>query len=612
MTTVSTNSFDSKATSGRPVDSGPGPLLQVLQKPANFLLRKTLRHVIGMPQLRRFPAVARPILFAMRWHHARSDAYPDWQPLLDKDGHRWSSARLQAQTGPRILMASSVGAHTTVVTLESIIAAALTLRGANVDVLLCDEALPVCIDCSVSAYGDVARFVKEGPARDLCRDCRWPAERVYKALGLTVHRYGEWLTPSDREEARATANALSADAIPAYTRDGMAIGEQALAGALRFFAVGSLDAESHGEAVLRRYLESALLTALATRRVVQSGGYATLVATHGIYVPWGLVGEAARASGTHVVNWCAAYRKGHYLFSHDRTYHHELVTEPNDRWDAQPLSQAEDDELAAYLAARRGGRGDWRAVHHARCHDPHEAARRLGLDPEKPIIGLLTNVIWDAQVHYPNRAFPSMLEWLVQTCDYFSRRQDLQLLIRLHPSEVTGAPATRQPVLPVLRQRLPKLPPNIFVVPPDCDMSTYALMDLCNAAIIYATVTGIELTSVGLPVIVAGEAWIRNKRIAHDASTVDDYFAILDELPFPGRLTTEQLARAKRYAYHFFFRRLIPLAATRIGPTQQSPRLNLGTLDELLPGTCRGLDTICNGILEHRPFVLPRTVNAFC
>ena len=59
---------------------------------------------------------------------------------------------------------------------------------------------------------------------------------------------------------------------------------------------------------------------------------------------------------------------------------------------------------------------------------------------------------------------------------------------------------------PALQSSVPRLAPNIFVVPPESDMSTYVLMSLCNAAIIYSTKMGVELTSVGLPVIVAGEA----------------------------------------------------------------------------------------------------------
>ena len=154
------------------------------------------------------------------------------------------------------------------------------------------------------------------------------------------------------------------------------------------------------------------------------------------------------------------------------------------------------------------------------------------------MIGLLTNVSWDAQLHYPANAFPNMLEWLVQTCEYFATRPDLQLLIRVHPAEISGFPPSRQPILGELRERLPQLAPNIFVVPPESGMSTYALMSLCNAAIIYGTKMGVELTSVGLPVIVAGEAWIRNKGLTHDASSPEEYFRLLDQLPFaerPGR-----------------------------------------------------------------------------
>jgi hypothetical protein len=197
-----------------------------------------------------------------------------------------------------------------------------------------------------------------------------------------------------------------------------------------------------------------------------------------------------------------------------------------------------------------------------------------------------------------------MLEWLVQTCEYFARRPDLQLLIRVHPAEISGFPRSRQPILQELARRLPVLAPNIFVVPPESDMSTYVLMSLCNAAIIYSTKMGVELTSVGLPVIVAGEAWIRNKGVTHDASSPADYFRILEQLPFAERLGDGQLARARRYAYHFFFNRMIPLPF--IEPKAGYPiyRLKLDRLQQLLPGQSQGLDTICQGILRREPFVL--------
>jgi hypothetical protein len=312
----------------------------------------------------------------------------------------------------------------------------------------------------------------------------------------------------------------------------------------------------------------------------------------------------ARQEGVHVSTWNVAYRKRRFIFSHDDTYHHTLMTEPRHHWEHTPLSPAQDRELTKYLASRREGLFDWIVFHRARRQDPDDIARRIGLDPAKPAIGLLTNVTWDAQLHYPANAFPNMLEWLVQTCEYFGTRPDLQLLIRVHPAEISGFPKSRQPILQELRKRLPVLPPNIFIVPPESDMSTYVLMSLCNAAIIYSTKMGVELTSVGLPVIVAGEAWIRTKGVTHDASSPADYFRILGQLPFTDRLAPSQLARARRYAYHFFFNRMIPLPF--IEPKAGYPiyRLKLDRLRQLLPGESRGLDTICDGILGREPFML--------
>ena len=554
--------------------------------------------------IRRLPRLWRATRLARRWYHARFGAYPDWQVQSAADSALWASARSAAKGGPRVLMATTIGSYAHGITLESAVAAALTFRGAEVHALLCDGVMTACAECEASLYTDVDRFVRHGPQRDLCQDCTWPAERVYEELGLKVHRYSDWLSREDRLEAKRLAAVHPFTGIRSLAIDGLAIGEHAHAGALRFFATGSLDNEPAAEPVLRRYLESALLTAFATRRLFRGVGFTSTVLTHGIYVPWGILGEVARQEGVHVSTWNVAYRKRRFIFSHDDTYHHTLMTEPRHHWEHAPLSPSQDRELTKYLASRREGLFDWIVFHRARRQDPQDIARRIGLDPAKPAIGLLTNVTWDAQLHYPANAFPNIVEWLVQTVQYFATRPDLQLLIRVHPAEISGFPPSRQPILDELRKHVPALPSNIIVVPPESDMSTYALMSLCNAAIIYGTKMGVELTSIGLPVIVAGEAWIRNKGLTHDASSPAEYFRILETLPFRDRLGPAQLARARQYAYHFFFNRMIPLPF--IAPRAGYPiyRLKLDRLQQLLPGASSGLDTICAGILNRQPFVM--------
>jgi hypothetical protein len=177
----------------------------------------------------------------------------------------------------------------------------------------------------------------------------------------------------------------------------------------------------------------------------------------------------------------------------------------------------------------------------------------------------------------------------------------------VHPAEISGFPPSRQPVLGELRTAIAQLPANIVVVPPESELSTYALMSLCNCVIIYGTKTGVELTSRGIPVIVAGEAWIRNKGLTCDASSPQEYFRILDGLPFTARLDATMIARARRYAYHFFFNRMIPLPFIEPHAGNAIYRLKLNTVRHLLPGESAGLDTICSGILRRTPFVLGDT-----
>jgi hypothetical protein len=129
-------------------------------------------------------------------------------------------------------------------------------------------------------------------------------------------------------------------------------------------------------------------------------------------------------------------------------------------------------------------------------------------------------------------------------------------------------------------------------------------MQKCNSVIIYGTKTGVELASMGIPVIVAGEAWIRNKGLTIDISSETEYFDLLDRLPLPaGSISPERVNDARKYAYHFFLRRMIPVKSVKPVDDKVPFRTNVLSLKALLPHEDPGLDVICDGILEGTPFV---------
>jgi hypothetical protein len=558
-------------------------------------LKKSLRSYASQkPALDRFLR-----LHYFRNFRAARTGYPDWKTVLSADPGLWRESLAGTGRKPKVLVATSIGAHLAGTTL-----AALTLRGAEVHSLLCDSALPACQDCNSTWYPDLKRFAERGPASDLCQSCFSPAAAMYRELGVRLHRYSEYLTPDDHREAEEVA-AAPFSGIKGLKWRGIAVGEHAWAGALRFFARADLAGEPQGEAVLRRYLRAAVLTAAATERLLERNAFDVAVFHHGIYVPQGLIGEVCRKRGVRVVNWNPAYRKKCFIFSHNETYHHGLMNEPAAAWENMPWDRRMDEDLERYLESRRKGSEDWIWFHEAPQFDFDGFARRAGIDASKPCVGLLTNVMWDAQLHYPANAFPGMREWILGTIDHFAKRPDLQLLIRVHPAEVRGTLPSRQKVVDEVRKARPALPKNVFLIPPEDPVSTYSVMEKCNAALIYGTKTGVELAGLGLPVIVAGEAWIRNKGITSDARTAGEYYALLDGLPLKSGLEPEKRARARKYAYHFFFRRMIPLEFMEPKVSDAPYRLGNVRLADFQPGKSRGLDVICDGILKGSEFIYP-------
>jgi hypothetical protein len=391
---------------------------------------------------------------------------------------------------------------------------------------------------------------------------------------------------------------LKRAATPSADRAPADLAEHAMAGTLKFYGRADLDGQPRAADILERYTESAAMTARAAHRLATELCPDVAVSDHGIYVPQGVVCDELRARGVRIVTWMQGYRRGTFLFSHDETYHRTMVKEDPVQWEAMPWDAQRRRDIERYLLARRTGLGDWTTFIRGRViSDPADIRRLLHLDPNRPLYALFTNVAWDAQLHFVDNAFPSQLHWLKATLQWFAQHLDRQLVIRVHPAELRGR-VSRQRVADDVARIMPVLPPNIRVVAPDSAISTCELGEMADAALIYGTKVGIELAAFGVPVVVAGEAWVRGKGFTIDVRSPQEYLRALDRLPVGVRLDDVARERALRYAYHVFFRRMIQLRIR-----DQRGHFTISSLSQLMPGVDPGLDVICDGILHATPFL---------
>lgn len=176
----------------------------------------------------------------------------------------------------------------------------------------------------------------------------------------------------------------------------------------------------------------------------------------------------------------------------------------------------------------------------------------MGLD-QRPVVLLATNVLGDSLTLGRQVFSKSMAEWISRTVQYFAGREDVQLVIRVHPGEVL---THGNSMMDVVHNVLPRLPEHIRMVGPKDKVNTYDLFEVADLGLVYTTTVGLEMALMGLPVIVTGQTHYRGRGFTHDPDTWVTYYKQLGQIldaPKNFRLNPDEIDLAWRYAYRFFF-----------------------------------------------------------
>ncbi|MFN8427763.1 MAG: hypothetical protein U0X87_16080 [Anaerolineales bacterium] len=236
-----------------------------------------------------------------------------------------------------------------------------------------------------------------------------------------------------------------------------------------------------------------------------------------------------------------------------------------------PMTDEMYERLADLENARRGARV-WgkskRLWQYVSSQGAEETMQSPGLD-DRPAVLLAANVLGDSLTLGRNIFAESMSEWITKTVQYFAKRTDVQLVIRVHPGEKLVPQA--KSMATVVREALPELPSHIHVIGALDKINTYDLIEIANLGLAYTTTVGVETAMNGIPVISCGQTHYRERGFTLDVNTWDEYFSTLEKtlsnLP-AHRLTDEQTAKAWNYAYRFFeYPRPFPWRLMNFGTT---------------------------------------------
>ena len=471
------------------------------------------------------------------------------------------------------------------VQFEAMLAQALRLRGAEVSFMTCGGGLGIC---------DRANTWESPPPP--CGTCS-----KYVADSIDAHGFAQQTIRAGWEAADdddwPELDEVSLADLGSVVAEGLPLGELTRIPVAWFLMKAKHDDDPLAAPTWRAFLRSARRMARGIRSVLDDVNPDKAVLLNGMFSFDAIALEICKERNIDVVTYERGFIKETMIFRHDEP---AALTPLHDVWELRadrPLSGAEMERLDGYLEDRRHGR---RTID--RYWDDADFATRTN-DSSGRMVALFPNLTWDSAVIGQTVAFDSIQEWLIAAVDFFVDRPDDELVIRFHPAEVKlPGKQTREPLAPYLHAAFPELPPNVTIITPEDNASSYPIMQACDVGLVFTSTTGLELALEGKPVLVAGETHYRGKGFTLDLESPEDFRSTLSKALDDPDSVAPDAELARRYANLFFFDAAIDSSFVQ----EHVPglaRINVDHLAELAPGNNEAIDRMCDGILLGTSFV---------
>lgn len=484
--------------------------------------------------------------------------------------------------------------------IETALGLALSLRGAEVGMVYCDGSLSGCVLRSVKQPKPVSEWHK------ICPKCSLTGKAIFSAAGLGVIEYGSYLTPSDILHFRKLINQVSTSEYFNFRWENVRVGALALSATHRYYLGCNPEQANEADQIKREYLFSALVSTLVSKRIIEHIRPTRIIMLHGTYVEWGPIFDLAIKAGIPVTRYMVGYERDTLYFktatSADTRHLYKLNPETEAEVNAMPFDDNEYNDIARYMQNRQQGKRERVNLFKQERQDPASLKIGFGFDKDQPLWCIFPHLSYDSVFFTDSNMFPTHTEWMLQVLKTISVTSDINWLIKIHPAERVHGVVTRTEDM--IKEYLPELPGHIRIIPSDSDINPYDLMQVIDGGVTNYGTVGLELTTLGKPVIISGLAHYANKGFTHEAATPEEYLALIKRASSFGPLSDEQVRLAFKYAHLFMLRRQIPFQLVK--QDDGDIRLAFDALEDIKPGNIPILDFLCERILTGGEFILNR------
>jgi hypothetical protein len=194
-------------------------------------------------------------------------------------------------------------------------------------------------------------------------------------------------------------------------------------------------------------------------------------------------------------------------------------------------------------------------------NDPAEIFDGLQLDSKRKTIIVYTSSqdelagsevsmkMWNEK-NRVHDVFKDQIEWLRMLRDYAAQRNNIQIVVRVHPREGSRQLGFDSQHLLRLRSEFKKNTTNFIIIWPDNPISSYDLMELADVCLVSWSLVGQEAARLGVPVLsCVSNMFYPDDDFIQIANTRSEYKRKLDSIIYK-EYRWEELVKATRF-YHW-------------------------------------------------------------
>ncbi len=422
----------------------------------------------------------------------------------------------------RVLIGPSFAIYPPSFTMDRVLSLALRLRGVDVLPIYCDSIQHVECNYVGGDWSKKTRFSKN------CKNCKKTSEQLWQHNPTKSIPLSRYLSSTEIGLISATVSVMDFDAVLDFKNNGISYGAMAKDILVNNYLVATPTLIDNYEYLMKVHLQNLLMVSLAYEHILDEQKPDRVVSNDSYYGMWAILEHHCKARDIPFYSHWPVTRN-RTAFAYNDAAMNLNFKKSWRKFSEKPLTTADEDRINKWLSGERGYVIDTTKLTGHESVDPVLSS----IEPSRPTLVLAANVIWDLAALNKQILFKDMIEWIVETIEWFRDNGEYQLIIRPHPVETSPKiPSTRETVAAAIESRGVQFPENVFLLKSDAKVTLNELITEFNVRgmIVHTTTVGFECPARGLPVITTAKSPYRGFGFTIDPVSKQKYFSCISDL----------------------------------------------------------------------------------